>query len=339
MGAGPAGVAAALMATSLNMKVLVVEADSVGSKLQTIGALENVSGNWTTGPQLAKALAADLARLEEAGRCSLVCSRAVGIKGHSDRAEVLLSDSRVLSAQTVVVSTGVAAMTPSETDWISAAPSLSTPPLWRAKPEQLGPRTYVLGADRPLGTWLRAHPQSSATLHVLAPPTDDYKLAEVSGDHRVRVVPVSHVVVSQPPHGADFIVEVENRRGERSTYAATAVLSNLGNRPAALEGLAVDEAGYCPPEMQHFRIFIAGDLRSVRFQRITTAQGSGAEAALAHYYSTELQRDMLQARCAASDDTTSRARSQLAPARHLDSQSDAGTPAGRAAGVWAHGPR
>ncbi|WP_331726613.1 FAD-dependent oxidoreductase (plasmid) [Streptomyces avidinii] len=290
VGAGPAGVAAALMATSLNMKVLVVEADGIGGKLQTIGALENVSGNWTTGPQLANALAADLSRLEQAGRCSLVQSRAVGVRGHSDRAEVLLADSQVLTAQAVVVGTGVTAMTPADTDWISAAPSLSTPPLWRAKPDQVGPRTYVLGGDRPLGTWLRAHPQSSATLHVLAPPTDDYKLAEVSGDDRVRVVPVSHVVVSQTRPGADFIVAVENRHGERSSYAATAVLSNLGNRPAALEGLAVDEGGYCPPEMQHPRIFIAGDLRSGRFQRITTAQGSGAEAALAYYYSTALER-------------------------------------------------
>ncbi|MFJ6250630.1 MULTISPECIES: FAD-dependent oxidoreductase [unclassified Streptomyces] len=290
VGAGPAGVAAALMATSLNMKVLVVEADSIGGKLQTIGALENVSGNWTTGPQLAEALAADLSRLEQAGRCSLVRSRAVGVKGHSDRAEVLLTDGQVLTAQAVVVGTGVSALTPADTDWISTAPSLSMAPLWRAKSEQVGPRTYVLGGDRPLGTWLRAHPQSTATLHVLAPATDDYKLAEVSGDERVRVVPVSHVSVSQARHGTDFIVDVENRGGERSTYVATAVLSNLGNRPAALEGLAVDEGGYCPPEMQHPRIFTAGDLRSGRFQRITTAQGSGAEAALAYYYSTALER-------------------------------------------------
>ncbi|MCT9093920.1 FAD-dependent oxidoreductase [Streptomyces sp. ASQP_92] len=290
VGAGPAGVAAALMATSLNMKVLVVEADSVGGKLQTIGALENVSGNWTTGPQLAEALAADLSRLEQAGRCSLVRSRAVGVKGHSDRAEVFLADAQVLTAQVAVVGTGVTAMTPADTDWISAAPSLAAPPLWRAKPEQVGPQTYVLGGDRPLGTWLRAHPQSSATLNVLAPPSDDYKLAEVSGDHRVRVVPVSRVVVSQVGPGADFIVTVEDRHGERSSYAATAVLSNLGNRPAALKGLAVDEGGYCPPDIQHRRIFIAGDLRSGRYQRIPTAQGSGAEAALSYYYSTALQR-------------------------------------------------
>ncbi len=278
------------MAASLNMKVLVVEAGSTGGKLQTIGALENVSGNWRTGPELAEALAADLTRLQQAGRCSLVCSRAVGVKGHSDRAEILLADAQTLTARAVVVCTGVATRTHFDTDWVSVSSSLSTPPLWRAEPEEVGPRTYVLGGDRPLGTWLRAHPEFAATLHVLAPPTDDYKLAEVSGDDRVRIVPVSHVVVSQPRHGTDFVVEVENRQGERSVYAATAVLSNLGSQPAALEGLKVDETGYCPAEMQHPRIFIAGDLRSSQFQRITTAQGSGAEATLAYYYSTALQQ-------------------------------------------------
>ncbi|MFJ8017404.1 FAD-dependent oxidoreductase [Streptomyces sp. NPDC096339] len=289
VGAGPAGMAAALMATSLNMKVLVVEADSVGGKLQTIGALENVSGNWTTGPQLAEALAADLARLQQAGRCRMIRSRAVGVRGYFDRAELLLADDRVLTARAIVVSTGVATMAPSDTDWVRIAPSLPTPPIWRATPEQIGQRTYVLGGDRPLGTWLRAHPESSVTLHVLAPPTDDYKLVEVSGDDRVRVVPVSSVAISRPEYGDGFVVEVEGRQGEHKVYVATAVLSNLGNRPAALEGLSLDETGYCPPDMQHPRIFIAGDLRSGRYQRITTAQGSGAEAALAYYYSTAMQ--------------------------------------------------
>ncbi|MGW7319889.1 FAD-dependent oxidoreductase [Streptomyces sp. NPDC054865] len=290
VGAGPAGVAAALMATSLNMQVLVVEAADVGDKLQTIGALGNVPGNWITGPQLAKALAADLERLQQAGRCSLIRSRAVGVKGHSDRVDVLLVDGQTMTARAVIVCTGVATMTPCDTDWISIAPSLSTPPLWRAIPEQIGPRAFVLGGDRPLGTWLRAHPESSTTLHVLSPPTDDYKMVEVSGDDRVRVILVGHVAISQADHGDGFVVKVEDRQGEREVYAATAVLSNLGSRPAALEGLAVDATGYCPPDIQHPRICVAGDLRSGRYQRITTAQGSGAEAALSHYYATALQQ-------------------------------------------------
>ncbi|MFD5426372.1 FAD-dependent oxidoreductase [Streptomyces sp. NPDC127084] len=292
VGAGPAGVAAAVMAASLNLRTVVVEAGQVGGKLHTIGALQNVSGNWSTGPQLAEALAADLMRLQKAGRCSVVRSRAARVNGHDDRAELTLEDGQVLSAQAVVVATGVAALTPSDTDWVSAPAQLTAPPLWRTVPEELGERTYVLGGDRPLGTWLRAHPHAPNNLHVLCPPTDDYKVAEVSEDGRIRLVPISNVVLSQPSYGDGWIVEVEDRHGERKSYVATSVLSNIGSKPAALKGLTADTDGYCPPEKQHPRIWSAGDLRSGRFQRIATAQGSGAEAVLAHYYSAALQQEL-----------------------------------------------
>ncbi|WP_225638102.1 FAD-dependent oxidoreductase [Streptomyces solaniscabiei] len=289
VGAGPSGVAAAVMAASLNLRTVVVEADAVGGKLHVIGALENVPGNWSTGPELAAALAADLDRLQQAGRCAVIQGRAVSVTGFDDRAQLVLEDGRVLSAQVVVVATGVAALTPSGADWISAPAGLSVTPLWRTKPADLAGRTYVLGGDRPLGTWLRTHPRFSATLHVLCPPSDDYKAAEVAGDDRVRIVPVSHVAVSPMAYGDEWSLQVIDRQGERKSYVAKTVLNNLGNMPAGLGGLALSEDGYCPPGKQHPRIRVAGDLRSAQFQRVATAQGSGAEAVLASYYATVLK--------------------------------------------------
>ncbi|MFJ9855270.1 FAD-dependent oxidoreductase [Streptomyces sp. NPDC101150] len=289
VGAGPAGVAAAMMAASLNLRTVVVEAGPVGGKLHVINALENVPGSWSTGPQLAKALASDLARLQQAGRCVVMEARAVGVNGHDDRAELALEDGRVLTAQVIVVATGVAALASSDVDWVGAPAQFSASPLWRTIPEDLAGQTYVLGGDRPLGTWLRAHPKVPTTLHVLCPPADDYKVTEVAGDDRIRLVPVSHVALSQPAYGDGWTVEVKDRHGARKTFAATTVLSNLGNKPAALEGLTRGEDGYCPPERQHPRIRIAGDLRSARYQRVATAQGAGAEAVLAFYYSTVVQ--------------------------------------------------
>jgi len=289
VGAGPSGVAATVMAASLNLRTVIVEADSVGGKLHVIGALENVPGNWSTGPQLAEALAADLDRLQQADRCSVVQGRAASVTGYDDRAELVLEDGRVLSAQLIVVATGVAALAPPDADWISAPAKVSVPPLWRTKPADLAGRTYILGGDRPLGTWLRTHPRSSTTLHVLYPPSDDYKIAEVAGDERVRIVPVSHVVLSPMANGSDWSLEVKDRQGEHKSYVAKTVLNNLGNMPAALDGLASSEDGYCPPSKQHPRIRVVGDLRSAQFQRVATAQGSGAEAVLASYYATALK--------------------------------------------------
>ncbi|MFG2463364.1 FAD-dependent oxidoreductase [Streptomyces sp. NPDC048523] len=288
VGAGPAGVAAAVMAASLNLRTTVVEAGQVGGKLHRIGALENVLGNWSSGPQLAEALSVDLERLEKAGRCMLVRGLAVRVSGQNDRAELVLDDGRVLTAEVIVVAAGVTDLAPTDVNWITASAEFSAPPLWRTTPQDLTARTYILGADRPLGTWLRAHPNVTTTLHVLCPPADAYKAAEVEHDGRVRLVSISHAAITKPRYGDGWTIEVAGRDGAKTTYAATSVLNNLGNKPMAVDGLNSGEDGYCSPHEQHRRIRIAGDLRSSRFQRITTAQGSGAEAVLAYYYDTAL---------------------------------------------------
>ncbi|MEV5784559.1 FAD-dependent oxidoreductase [Streptomyces sp. NPDC052287] len=288
VGAGPAGVAAALMAASLKLRAIVVESGPVCGKLHRIGALENVSGNWSTGPHLAEALAADLERLEKSGWCKVVQAYAVKATGHDDRAEIDLADGRVFTSASVVVATGVTELAPSDLEWVSVPAEFSASPLWRATPQELTDRTYVLGADRPLGTWLRAHPDATTPLHVLCPPADRYKAAEVEGDGRIRLVPVSHASISRPAYGNGWMVEVRSDDGAKTVYAAESVLNNLGSRPAGVTGLVSGEDGYCPPSQQHRRIRIAGDLRSARFQRIATAQGSGAETVLASYYETAL---------------------------------------------------
>jgi thioredoxin reductase (NADPH)/alkyl hydroperoxide reductase subunit F len=278
------------MAASLNLRTTVVETGPVGGKLHRIGALENVPGSWSSGTQLAEALSADLERLEKAGRCTVVRDVAMRLSAHDDRAELVVGDGRVLTAEFIVVATGVTDLAPADAAWITASAEFSAPPLWRTAPEDLTARTYVLGADRPLGTWLRAHPNVRTTLHVLCPPADAYKAAEVEQDDRVRLVPISHATITKPRYGGGWTVEVEGRDGAKTVYAATSVLNNLGNKPTAVGGLVSGEDGYCSPHEQHHRIRIAGDLRSSRFQRIVTAQGSGAEAVLAHYYDTALPR-------------------------------------------------
>lgn len=108
-------------------------------------------------------------------------------------------------------------------------------------------------------------------------------------DKRVRLVSVDHVNIAASKLGAGWTVDVTDRAGQRKVYAVDTLLTNLGNRPAALEGLERSADGYCPTPLQHPRIRIAGDLRSAQYQRIATAQGSGAEAVLASYYASALQ--------------------------------------------------
>ncbi|MGW3933378.1 hypothetical protein ACWECC_35650 [Streptomyces microflavus] len=66
---------------------------------------------------------------------------------------------------------------------------------------------------------------------------------------------------------------------------------SIGSAPTVPAGdLVRDADGCCPPVVQHSRIIVAGDLRSARYQRITTALGFGGEAALHAYCAA---RDLL----------------------------------------------
>ncbi|MFI1104334.1 FAD-dependent oxidoreductase [Streptomyces melanogenes] len=284
VGAGPAGVAAAVMAAGLRMRVTLVEAVAVGSKVASIGALENVPGAWTTGPQLAAAFAADIASHQDSGRLTVVQGRATTVTGHRDRAEVSLADGSLLTAATVVVATGVTAPALRDVAWIEATGAAQVPPLWRATPEELEAReVVVLGADRPLGTWLRAHPRTDTRLRVLHPAHDSYKTAEVADDSRVRCELVDRVETAARP-GGGYDVIAYHPDGTSRAVRADVLLGNLGSRPSALTGLVVGPDGYCPPEAQHTRVLVAGDLKGARMQRIAVALGDGGRAALIPYY-------------------------------------------------------
>ncbi|WP_208880315.1 FAD-dependent oxidoreductase [Streptomyces armeniacus] len=285
VGAGPAGVAAALMASSLGMRTTLIEAGQVGEKLQAIGALENVPGGWSKGAELAEGLATDVERLQAGGRCALVHGQVERIVGTDDQVEVVLASGGTLVGNAAVVATGVHSLRTQDVDWIDASAELTLPPLWRTSAGELeaARHTVVLGGDRPLGTWLRAHPHAAVELEVLYPAVDAYKIAEVAEDPRVRAYEIEHVVAQTSVDGVHLTVE--QTVGGLLTVTADVVLGNMGSKPAVPDGdLVRGPDGYCPPTVQHPRILIAGDLRSARFQRIASAQGSGAEAVLAHYY-------------------------------------------------------
>ncbi|MFC5144749.1 oxidoreductase [Streptomyces aureoversilis] len=283
VGAGPAGVAAAVMASSLRMTCVVVEAEEVGAKLRAIGALENVPGGWSTGAALAEALAGDLARHQELGRVSVLSGRVVRVAGHDDRAEVALDDGRVLTASAAVVATGVTALAPEDAPWVEAGETRWLPPLWWAAAGDLeGRRVVVLGADRPLGTWLRAHPRAKVHFDVLFPEADRYKTDEVAGNPRLGLDIVDRVTIAPVPEG--FRISAWRPGGGVHNFVVDTVLGNMGSKPAAVPGLVVGADGYCPPEEQHPRVLVAGDLKGARMQRIAVAMGDGSRAALEPYY-------------------------------------------------------
>ncbi|MEE1826478.1 FAD-dependent oxidoreductase [Streptomyces sp. BE20] len=280
VGGGPAGCAAAVMAASVGLRSVLIERHEPAHTLRRVPAVENVLG-FATGGAFADAVAADVRRVHE------LCEVRTGYAAEELQADdggvtVRLASGTSVRARYAVVATGVRAALPEEAEWITSDAG-PIPPVWEADAASLSGRpALVLGADRPLGTLLRAHPDVPLRLVVPHPPADGYKADEVRGEGRVTLREVASL---------DLRRTVDGRftAGELGAFDADAVFVNLGCRPAAVPGALVrGEDGYCPPERQHPRVLTAGDLRSARGQRIMTATGSGAESALNVYYALRL---------------------------------------------------
>ncbi|MET8697781.1 FAD-dependent oxidoreductase [Kitasatospora sp. NPDC004723] len=281
VGGGPAGCAAAVMAASVGLRSALVEGRGLGATLRRVPAVANVLG-FTTGTAYADALAADVRRVADS--CDLLLGTpAAELRADDEGVTVRLASGAAVRGRYAVAATGVRAARPEEAGWLGSAPGLAPPPLWEADVTRLsGRRALVLGADRPLGTLLRAHPDAPLDLIVPHPPADAYKADEVRADPRATLLQLDALTLRPTPEG-------RITAGGLGTFEADAVFVNLGVRPAALPGdLTPTPDGYCPPDRQHPRILTAGDLRSPRAQRIMTATGSGAEAALHAYYALRL---------------------------------------------------
>lgn len=289
VGGGPAGCAAGRMAASVGMRSVLIEPDALCRNLYRIPALDNVLGGFTSGPQLADSITTELMNTElcrlELGR------RATELRAHDGHIAATLDTGIRLTAPYAVVATGVTPLQPHDVPWITAPVGLTLPPLWTAEADDTENRTLlVLGGDRPIGTFLRAHPTTETHLLVAYPESDAYKVEEIRDDPRVTLLPVEHLAL-HISGSAQATAEAVSRDGGRPhTITADATYLSTGSAPAAPPGDVVrDTVGYCAPADQHHRIIVAGDLRSSRFQRIMTALGSGSEAALHAYYSTAVE--------------------------------------------------
>lgn len=289
IGGGPAGCAAARMAASVGMRSVLIEPDALCRNLYRIQALNNVLGGYTSGPELADSITAEL---KSTPLCRIELGRrATRLRAADDHVTVTLGSGNQLTAAYAIVATGVGPLQPNDAPWITAPSGLTPLPLWQAKEDQAEGRTLlILGGDRPIGTFLRSHPTTDTRLLVVYPPSDDYKIEEIRDDPRVTLIPADHLTLN-PTHSTVLSAEIVDRDGELHGVTADFAFLSIGTAPTAPDGdLVRDTAGYCLPSHQHPRVIIAGDLRSARFQRIMTAMGSGSEAALHTYYAT---RDLL----------------------------------------------
>ncbi len=281
VGGGPAGCAAAIMASSLGLRTILVEPQRLCHKLESIASVANVLG-YSTGTQIAARAVEDMSRLPN---CALRLGRRVDQLHADDTAVAVTTDrAETIRAAYAVVATGVRPRLPAESDWIAQDQPTRFKALWEATADELADvEVLVLGIDRPLGTVLRTHAALRNNFLVLYGPAEAYKADEVREDPRVVLLPTSHLDLIHDRTGLLHLCAVSDD-GER-VFVGRHVYLNLGSHPVRPDGdVVADRSGYCPPERQHPRILVAGDLRGARYQRIMTAFGSGADAALKTYY-------------------------------------------------------
>ncbi|MFJ5120973.1 FAD-dependent oxidoreductase [Kitasatospora sp. NPDC088548] len=274
VGAGPAGCNAATMAASMGMNSLLIDpAATPGGTLWRIGNLTNFPG-CSDGPSYAQVLREALARID--GYCTHVRATVVRIEAAEDHVRAVLADGTSLVGELLIASTGTRPAKAHEVGWITC--NHDFPTLTSSTPDDLGARTVVLGGDRPLGTWLRTHPEAGQKLTVCHTAGEAYKVDEVRHDERVKLLQVRRVTVTgDGPFEVLFVLA----DGTHEVAEADSVLANVGNVASSIPGLGVDPDGFCPPAAQHPRVLTAGDLTARVGQRVATAVGAGAGAPLA----------------------------------------------------------
>jgi thioredoxin reductase (NADPH)/alkyl hydroperoxide reductase subunit F len=243
----------------------------------------NVLGGFTNGSELAARVAEDV---KKASSCSVMTGRGVmRVHATSGEVEVALDNNDTYTTHYVIVATGVGSQDAADVNWLEVRNNIPLKALWEASATDLHDKELIiLGIDRPLGTVLRTYPGLKTQLKVIYSTNEAYKADEVRADPRITLIPARHAVLTE--HNGFLCAHVTSEDGGTAIdVTGTQAFLNLGSRPVKPAGnIASDQTGYCPPERQPDRILIAGDLRSARYQRIMTAFGSGAEAALKAYY-------------------------------------------------------
>jgi thioredoxin reductase len=306
VGAGPAGLAAAVYASSEGLKTVVVEREAIGGQAGTSSMIRNFPGfsQGVTGSKLA--LEAYL-QAWLFGTRFLFMRLAEGISNEGDCYKLPLSDGSVLAARTVIIATG------------ATYRRLGIPNL-----EQMQGRGVFYGAaasEAPAMSGLNAfvvgggNSAGQAALHIskwarqvtllvrgetLAASMSDYLIREIDAAPNVEVCCRTRVVDGSGADHLEFLVVEDIASGQRRTIQADAIFLLIGSQPRTewLAGnVARDQWGFIltgadlpddigahadlgrpvlPLETSLPGVFAAGDVRHGSVKRVASGVGEGA---------------------------------------------------------------
>ncbi len=305
VGAGPAGLAAAVYGASEGLRTVVIEPEALGGQAGTSSRIRNYLGfpHGLSGSELT-ARAYEQARLFGAQFVFTQQATALAVRG--DEHVVALSDGSEAVARAVVIATGVAYR------------RLGIPGLDRllgmgvfygaAAAEaraMAGQEVFVIGAGNSAGQAALHLAKFAARVTILvrgeslAASMSDYLIRELAATPRVEMRFHTRVVDGRGEYRLESVVLEDARTGRRDEVAATALFVLIGAEPRTewlRDTLQRDGIGYIltgrdvsldgwprdrPPMLLEASVpgvFAVGDVRHGSVKRVAAAVGEGSVA-------------------------------------------------------------
>ena len=305
VGAGPAGLAAAVYASSEGMRTVVVEREAIGGQAGTSSMIRNFPGfsQGVTGSKLA------LEAYQQAwffGAKFLFMRQAESMSPEGDRYRLRLSDGSVITARTVIITTGatyrrldVPSLEELQGRGVYYGAGVSEAPAMR------GLNAFVTGGGNSAGqaamhlaTWA-AHVTILVRGASLANSMSDYLIREIEAAPNVDVSYHVQVVDGSGAQHLESLTLEDLAAGERRTVPADALFVLIGSQPRTDwlgDSVARDRWGFILTgpdlpddpsagdrgraplalETSMPRVFAAGDVRHGSIKRVAAAVGEGA---------------------------------------------------------------
>jgi thioredoxin reductase (NADPH) len=318
VGAGPAGLTAALYCASEGLTTLVVEAMAPGGQAGTSARIENYPGfpQGISGAELAASIHAQASRL---GAEILIGAELV-TAAPTDRGtfRIELTCGSVVEVRTGVVATGVdyrRLEAPGVGKFVGAGVHYGSAPGEASRLQ--GRNVVIVGGGNSAGqAALHLAEQAREVTVVIRGPSlargmSNYLVDRINEHPRVTVLPSTEVVEARGNAHLESVILRRDGHEEADELAADAMFLLIGARPITigLEGwIRRDEHGFLltgqdvladapreawwklsrdpyPLESSQPGVFVAGDLRHGSIKRVASAVGEGAMAAsLIHRY-------------------------------------------------------
>ena len=313
VGAGPAGLTAAMYAASEGLRTLLLEREAIGGQAGTTSMIRNYLGfpRGISGRELAsRAVEQALAM----GTEIVFTGSAVGLKVHREDLLLTLGDDSRTRSRTVVIATGVTyrrLQVPGLDELIGAGVFYGAAVTEAAALE--GQRTFVVGGANSAGQAAvhLARFAAQVTLLVRGPSLSTsmsaYLIDEIERATNISVWPDTTVIGIHGEGRLEAILVRDSATGREQTEPADGLFVLIGADPHSnwlADAVERDSEGFVltGPDLRHWPlarpplsletsapgVFAAGDVRHGSVKRVASAVGEGASAIqeVHHYLAT-----------------------------------------------------